>query len=273
MQVDVSKASQQIDINLDIDLPYIPCHIVSLDVQDVVGTHIVDFGGELNKVRLDSSGNEIETWTSKQKHFDNAENIQGAKQAYAAKEGCKLQGNVRINKISGNFHISSHSYSNTAQQLLLSGAKIDFSHRINHLSFGDESSIKTVSRSVSVKNVAPLDKHQQLTPTQAQNQAHMHNSFTTYYMTVTPAQYNINGEDFMVHEFTHSEQTVMSHHYPAIFFRFQLSPVFVSYEISSVTFFSYFIRLCSIIGGVYTMAGMLEGIWHSLWEKKDEHDN
>jgi len=32
--------------------------------------------------------------------------------AFADKEGCHLKGNILINKVPGNFHISSHSYAN-----------------------------------------------------------------------------------------------------------------------------------------------------------------
>lgn len=154
--------------------------------------------------------------------------------------------------------------------MLLQGAKVDFSHRINHLSFGSEENIKEVKKQAKVKNLAPLDGHSELSRPDAHGGGHAHYSFTTYYLTVTPGQYNIDGNEYMVHEFTHSEQTIQSHHYPAIFFRFQLSPVFVNYEISQMTFLAYFIRLCAIIGGVYTTAGMLEGIWHSVTSPSKE---
>lgn len=96
------------------DFPYIPCYILSLDVQDVVGTHIVDFDGDLIKNRMDSSGKIIEQWNHHEKHEDSQQNLQDAMEAFKKKEGCKLTGYVLVNKISGNFHVSSHSYSYTA---------------------------------------------------------------------------------------------------------------------------------------------------------------
>ena len=51
-------------------------------------------------------------------------------------EGCKLSGFVFINKVPGNFHISGHHYPDAVQKLFMSGHKLDFSHKINHLSFG-----------------------------------------------------------------------------------------------------------------------------------------
>ena len=36
----------------------------------------------------------------------------------------------------GNFHLSSHDCPDTVSKLINSGFKLDFSHTINHLSFG-----------------------------------------------------------------------------------------------------------------------------------------
>lgn len=44
---------------MNITLPNVPCHILSLDIVDVTGVHIVDVGGELHKHRLDKNGNFI----------------------------------------------------------------------------------------------------------------------------------------------------------------------------------------------------------------------
>lgn len=93
-----------------------------------------------------------------------------------------------VNKVSGNFHVSSHSFSYTANQLIMKGQLIDFSHKISHLSFGDESQVKQVKKLKNV-NVAPLDGTKAITTSQEGNG---HHAFTTYYLTVTPAQYNVN---------------------------------------------------------------------------------
>lgn len=52
-------------------------------------------------------------------------------------EGCKLRGYVFINKVPGNFHISGHHYPQVFQHLYLTGHRLDFTHKINHLSFGN----------------------------------------------------------------------------------------------------------------------------------------
>jgi hypothetical protein len=45
MLVDISHHDDRLNINVDIVFPRMPCEIISLDVQDVMGTHIVDVAG------------------------------------------------------------------------------------------------------------------------------------------------------------------------------------------------------------------------------------
>ena len=99
---------------MDIEFPYIPCYILSLDVQDVVGTHVIDLDGDLIKNRIDSNGKIVESIDHDHKILDNKQNVQNAMLAVDNQEGCRLTGYVTVNKVSGNFHLSSHSYQMTA---------------------------------------------------------------------------------------------------------------------------------------------------------------
>ena len=48
-----------IDVNIEILFPNVPCGVMSLDVQDILGTHKLDVGGKLMKVAVDSTGRMI----------------------------------------------------------------------------------------------------------------------------------------------------------------------------------------------------------------------
>lgn len=61
-------------------------------------------------------------------------------------EGCKLSGFVFINKVPGNFHISGHHYPGAVERLYMTGHKLDFTHKINHLSFGDLGDIDHIEK-------------------------------------------------------------------------------------------------------------------------------
>ena len=62
-----------------------------------------------------------------------------AKQQLKDKEGCQMEGEVKLHKVPGNFHISSHDIPNVVVNLVREAYKIDFSHTVNHLSFGKKS--------------------------------------------------------------------------------------------------------------------------------------
>lgn len=60
IMIDVNSGEEKLHINLDITLEKAPCHILSLDIVDVTGVHVVDIEGKLHKYRLDETGKEIE---------------------------------------------------------------------------------------------------------------------------------------------------------------------------------------------------------------------
>lgn len=59
-------------------------------------------------------------------------------------EGCMVEGTVIINKVPGNFHLSTHSFGEVVQRVYMSGKRLDFSHTIHHLSFGDDKQMKQI---------------------------------------------------------------------------------------------------------------------------------
>jgi hypothetical protein len=78
-------------------------------------------------------------------------------EALNGKEGCQMVGSVIINKVPGNFHISTHAFGDVVQKLYLNGHRLDFSHTINHLSFGDDGKMREIFRKFGDKFVFDLD--------------------------------------------------------------------------------------------------------------------
>ncbi|KAJ8798001.1 hypothetical protein J1605_016884 [Eschrichtius robustus] len=90
----------KIDVSLNISLPNLHCELVGLDIQDEMGRHEVG-------------------------HIDNSMRI-----PLNNGVGCRFEGQFSINKVPGNFHVSTHSA--TAQP-----QNPDMTHVIHKLSFGD----------------------------------------------------------------------------------------------------------------------------------------
>ena len=56
MFVDNTRESSKLKVNLDIMFPRVPCDIMSLDVQDIMGNHQVNVGGSLLRRTFDKNG-------------------------------------------------------------------------------------------------------------------------------------------------------------------------------------------------------------------------
>jgi len=148
----------------------LPCSLLSLDIQDVMGTHILNIGGTLTKSRLDSNGKMISSEVLEankdgahddhdEGHFDPSQ-YEKAKNSIKNKEGCNVKGYIVVNKVPGNFHISSHAYGSIIQRLASDGLfTFDVSHKINHLSFGEDKDIKYIKKSFGENHgvLNPLD--------------------------------------------------------------------------------------------------------------------
>jgi hypothetical protein len=85
--------------------------------------------------------------------------LKGALQALQEEEGCYMEGTVIINKVPGNFHISTHAFGEVVQRIYMQGKRLDFSHTVNHLSFGNDTQMKQIQRKFGEKFVFDLDGH------------------------------------------------------------------------------------------------------------------
>ena len=116
-----------------------------MDIVDVTGVHVVDVGGKLFKHGTNSKGELIhggkDMISDRSIDFANHTEEQVLNETIMAldrQEGCIIEGNMVINKVPGNFHLSSHNHGPVVQKLYMSGRRLDFSHTIKHLSFGDD---------------------------------------------------------------------------------------------------------------------------------------
>ena len=77
--------------------------------------------------------------------------------ALDGQEGCLVEGTVIINKVPGNFHLSSHAFGQVIQKLYMTGHSLDFSHTVNHLSFGNDTQMKQIQSRFGEKFTFDLD--------------------------------------------------------------------------------------------------------------------
>ncbi|KAM6385238.1 endoplasmic reticulum-Golgi intermediate compartment protein 2 isoform 2-T4 [Alca torda] len=130
---------------------------------------------------------------------------------------------------------------------LVSHESYNFSHRIDHLSFGE----------LIPGIINPLDGTEKI--------ASDHNQMFQYFITIVPTKlhtYKISAE---THQFSVTERERVinhaagSHGVSGIFMKYDISSLMVTVTEEHMPFWQFLVRLCGIIGGIFSTTGILHG--------------
>ncbi|KAG0378767.1 hypothetical protein BGX24_002861 [Mortierella sp. AD032] len=181
-----------------------------------------------------------------------------------ANQGCRMHGQLTVNKVAGNFHIApGRSFQNGNMHVhdiapyLEHG--LDFSHHIKHLSFGEK-----------VPNVHnPLDDQR----VDGAEGLHMFQYYVKvvgtqyYYLNRAPVstnQYSVTQFNRNLHQKNALGQVLQPNGLPGVFFNFDISPMLVIQREERKSFTSFLTGVCAIVGGIFTVAGIIDGvIWRA----------
>ena len=167
-------------------------------------------------------------------------------------EGCLIYGHLEVNKVAGNFHISPGSSYEVGHAHVHDMAgfgdreKINVTHTINHLSFGTS----------YPGQVHPLDNLQVIAP--------VARSAFSYYLKIVPTTYiSLDGSKVTTNQFSvtrHQKKSSGGQEsiLPGMFVSYELSPMMVRYTEKSRSFLHFLTSVCAIIGGIFTVAGILD---------------
>lgn len=290
MFIDESKTEEKLQININVTLPSMPCELLSFDAQDVMGSHEVDAHGHLMKDRLSSKGDVLSTEEMKSstqgasagltRHFsfsyDNAD-VDRIRKMINSGEGCRVAGYVKVNRVPGNIHLSTYSHSYLFGSLYQETRNINISHTINHLSFGVDTDISYVRKNFEDTGiVSPLDGVEQIVHERQANSAMslfgnfggsqaggVESAIFEYYTKVVPTTYrSLNLPPVHVYQFTSNTNKIVNQQMPSLYFRYDFSPVTVRYTEKKETASHFLVQICAVIGGVFTVAGLLDAVLH-----------
>ncbi|KAF7229311.1 transcript variant X2 [Nothobranchius furzeri] len=168
-------------------------------------------------------------------------------------DACRIHGHVYVNKVAGNLHITvgkpiHHPQGHAHIAAFVSHESYNFSHRIDHLSFGEE--VPGI--------INPLDGTEKIT--------YNNNQMYQYFITVVPTKLNTYEIAADTHQFSVTERERMinhaagSHGVSGIFVKYDTSSLMVTVSEQHMPLWQFLVRLCGIIGGIFSTTGML----HSL---------
>jgi len=214
--VDSPDGAERIPVRLNITLPKMSCDYVGLDIQDEMGRHEVGFHENIKK-----------------------DDIHGG--------GCRFQSLFYINRVPGNFHVSTHGAGHQPSHF-------DMSHIINGLQFGDvitEESVKGAFKAIS--------EHSELDA----NGLSSHD----YVLRIVPTIYEKRDgslQNSFQYTWAHKEYTSYGHGgmgiVPAIWFRYDLNAITVKYVERRKPFYHFITTVCAIVGGTFTVAGIIDSM-------------
>jgi len=203
-----------------------------------------------------------------------------------ANEGCNISGRIRVNKVIGNIHLSpGRSFQTSSRNvyelvpyLRDDGSRHDFSHEIHRFAFeGDDEynywkaeAGRTMRKRLGIA-ADPLDNTQGRT-TKAQY-------MFQYFLKVVSTQFRTaEGQVVNTHQYSATSferdlsegnqgdtpQGIQVHHgvhgVPGAFFNFEISPILVVHSDTRQSFAHFVTSTCAIVGGVLTVASLLDSI-------------
>ncbi|KAJ1925419.1 ER-derived vesicles protein erv46 [Tieghemiomyces parasiticus] len=169
-----------------------------------------------------------------------------------AKEGCIIHGSLKVKKVSGNFHImagQSAIHNNVHIHTIYSYMPddYDFSHTINHLSFG----------STYPNMINPLDRATKVAP--------VRDLQYQYFLKVVGTEVHyLSKPDIISNQYSVTEHAKRLLSFPfsggntGVFFNYEISPMRVIYAENRKSLSHFLTSLCAIVGGIFTVAGIVD---------------
>ncbi|XP_057950768.1 protein disulfide isomerase-like 5-4 [Malania oleifera] len=177
--------------------------------------------------------------------------------------GCRIEGFVRVKKVPGDLVIAARSGSHSFDP-----SHMNMSHFISHFSFGRNISPKVFTHA---KQLMPYfgRSHDRLNG-QSYINHHDLNAVVTieHYLQIVKteviAQRYLREQKLVEeYEYTAHSSMVQSMHVPVAKFHFELSPMQVLITENPKSFSHFLTNVCAIIGGIFTVAGILDSVLHN----------
>eukprot|EP00571_Detonula_confervacea_P011476 CAMPEP_0172303988 /NCGR_PEP_ID=MMETSP1058-20130122/5450_1 /TAXON_ID=83371 /ORGANISM="Detonula confervacea, Strain CCMP 353" /LENGTH=496 /DNA_ID=CAMNT_0013015031 /DNA_START=178 /DNA_END=1668 /DNA_ORIENTATION=- len=191
--------------------------------------------------------------------------------------GCQLSGFLLVDRAPGNFHIQAQSKGHD-----LAAHMTNVSHIINHLSFGKPFSKYFIKEGLKntppgfLETTRPFDGNVYVTRNEHEAHHHYLKVITTDFDGDKQKVAKKNKAFYKPPEPSRAYQILQSSQLslyqadivPEAKFTYDLSPIAVSYSKKYRAWYDYFTSLMAIIGGTFTVVGMMESGIHSISSKK-----
>jgi hypothetical protein len=181
-------------------------------------------------------------------------------------EGCRIVGYLEVNRVAGNFHIApgashQHDHAHIHDVKMSQVSRFNASHSIQRFFFGEETYPNQINPLESINQIA-----------EDQNGVAFH-----YFIKIVPTTYQYDNGDIQNNTYQYSvtkyAKPVLSDAngaLPGVFVTYELSPIMVKFIEKQSSFTHFLTSCCAIIGGLFTVAGLLDSFiyrYYNLYKK------
>jgi len=170
-------------------------------------------------------------------------------------EGCQMHGHISVSKVAGNVHFApflGYQLPMNAQNLInMRQRTYNMSHHFNSFGFGQQ-----------YPGIA--------NPLQGLHAARPEGGgLFQYYTKVVPTVYHdINENSLRTNQYSvteHTRGTTATGATPGVFIYYDISPIMVQFRESRPAFYKFLTSACAILGGVFSVAGILDKMLHATF--------
>lgn len=176
--------------------------------------------------------------------------------------GCRIEGFVRAKKVPGYLIVSARSATHS-----FDASKMNMSHLITHLTFGKKVTPRELS---DLKRIMPHigKNHDRLNGKAyiAQQEGSASNVTIEHYIQMVKTEI-VSGDHTLIEEYEYTAHSSLSQsrNIPVAKFHIEPSPMQVLISETPKSFSHFLTNVCAIIGGVFTVAGILDSILHNTF--------
>ncbi|CAI5664503.1 unnamed protein product [Oreochromis niloticus] len=232
--------SSKLRINVDITVA-MRCQYIGADVLDLAETMVASDGLQYEPVNFELPPQQ-RIWHMTLLHIQERLRVEHALQDVIFKAAIKgappAQTKRSIPHPRGHAHLAA----------LVAHDSYNFSHRIDHLSFGEP--LPGI--------ISPLDGTEKI----ATDSNHMFQ----YFITIVPTKLNTYKVSAETHQYSVTERERVinhaagSHGVSGIFMKYDISSLMVKVTEQHMPLWQFLVRLCGIIGGIFSTTGMIHGL-------------
>ena len=173
------------------------------------------------------------------------------------KNGCKISGTFYVDKIPGNFFISANAFGPLVQRLAMEGLmNYNAEHIINTFTLGNKDLIRNVNRNFKNNLISTLNGYKVINENEK--------SIYMYYLKIVPSNFHTLSKDYYglyQYSFNFGKESAFLQS-PSVYIKYDISPITVEYRQYKSSFLTFFIQLCAILGGVFTVTGIIDSLVH-----------